>query len=258
MFRNINIIFSLCSILSSISLLSIDNPEKYYSEGEHAKTVIEREEAFNQALEAYSSIEAKNQSPFGNGTLFYNMGNTYFQLNEYAWAVYYYYRALKLQPRNQKIIRNLNIALTKLGLPEYKERKTFHYLFFFQQSLSLPEQIKTVFLLTFLIAILFSLYVWGAIKRYQALLIIPLLLWVMMMATISYSYYFSPLEGVMVENSALFRDAGEHFAQATEFPVREGSKIRVLDVTANGTWLKVLTPQGKVGYIPHRSIRLID
>lgn len=252
------LIIMLCFIFSSVSLFSKEEAEDYYYKGEQAKTVVERKEAFNQALKLYSDREERDPSSFANGNLYYNMGNTYFQLNEYGWAVYYYYRALKLQPRNEKITRNLNITLSKLGLPEYKENGVFYNLLFFQHYLSLSEQIKILFLFSLIIITIVSLYLWGVIHSMKALLILPVICWFILIITIGYSLYFSPLEGVMVENSTLYRDAGEHFAKASEAPVREGSKLKVLDVVLNGSWLKVLTPQGTVGYIPNKAIRLID
>lgn len=247
--------YFLC--LVGMPLFSHEAADAFYHKGEQAQTVAERREAFNQALRLYAKLE-ENHPESRSAALYYNIGNVYFQLGEYPWAILNYYRALNLSPRNEKILRNLNITLEKIGLPEYKQIKPTSYLFFFHNLLSFLERLQILAGLSLLILILLSLYIWGVRYGIKKLLIVLLFCWVVMLLSICYSHYFSPIEGVLVENTALYRDAGEQYAKVSEKPIREGNKLTVLDVVHNGKWLKVLTPEGKVGYIPNKAIRIIS
>ena len=62
---------------------------------------------FEQALEMYDNILA---SGVESATLYYNLGNTYYKTKEYAKAILYYEKALKLDPSNEDIKTNLEIA----------------------------------------------------------------------------------------------------------------------------------------------------
>lgn len=62
---------------------------------------------YDQALSLYSRIE---ESGLESAALFYNKGNTYYKMKSYPMAILYYEKALKLNPGNEDIRVNLEIA----------------------------------------------------------------------------------------------------------------------------------------------------
>lgn len=62
---------------------------------------------FSDALQNYLKIEEQG---FASESLFYNIGNSYFKLNEFGKSILYYERALKLNPSNEDILNNLSLA----------------------------------------------------------------------------------------------------------------------------------------------------
>ena len=62
---------------------------------------------YEQALTMYGNIENSEQE---SASLYYNMGNTYYKMKEYPKAILYYETALKLDPSNEDIKANLEIA----------------------------------------------------------------------------------------------------------------------------------------------------
>ena len=62
---------------------------------------------YEQALELFENILKTEQE---SAPLYYNMGNTYYKMKEYPMAILYYEKALKLDPGNEDIKANLEIA----------------------------------------------------------------------------------------------------------------------------------------------------
>lgn len=62
---------------------------------------------YEQAITGYNSIEAEGLE---SAALYYNMGNTYYKMKDYPHAILYYEKALKLDPSDEDIRVNLEIA----------------------------------------------------------------------------------------------------------------------------------------------------
>ncbi len=71
------------------------------------------------------------------------------------------------------------------------------------------------------------------------------------------SFYLTPIEGILIAPTGLYRDANWQQPQLLSMPLLEGIKVNVLDIKDEGKWLKIETPTGVVGYIPSSSIRII-
>ncbi|MDD4639219.1 MAG: tetratricopeptide repeat protein, partial [Bacteroidales bacterium] len=62
---------------------------------------------YQQALEEYLEIESMG---YVSAELYYNIGNTYFKLNNIPRSILWYERALKLEPSDPDIKNNLSLA----------------------------------------------------------------------------------------------------------------------------------------------------
>ncbi len=245
------------------SYLSVDSRGKIqaafadYSKGETAKTIGDREDAFNRALSTYSELEETHKPIFGNGKLYYNIANSYFQVGEYPFAALYYYRALQLMPQNEAIKSNLAVTLKKLGIQQKKEEGVFQNIFFFHFNYSLPERLWLFFLLSLGIIVFGSFSIWNRSNRMQKIAQVFALLAVVVLISIGYSQYFSPIEAVLVKASGLYRDAGYQYTKVQEEPILSGEKLEVLEIVEEGSWFKVITPEGDLGYVPQEAVRII-
>lgn len=237
----------------------LEQAEASYFAGEQATTIADRTQDFQHALQLYLGIERdhKKELAYGDGQLYYNIGNSYFQLGELPWAILYYYRTLEFSPRDHRARQNLEIARTKLGLTPPPPPSWFARTLGLQTLLSLPEKLQTFFHLGVALLMLLSAYLWmqsrwikRAIYLFSAALLFVLL-------SIGYTLYFSSLEGVLVEPSVLYRDAGTQYAVVSNQPILAGEKVYILDVRQEGQWLKVLTDQDVIGFLPYKAVRLI-
>ncbi len=231
-----------------------------YQKGENGKSVAERKQGFNAALDSYTQLEKKYKPCYGTGKLYYNLANTYFQLGEYPTAILYYYRAYNLMPRDPEVQHNLDTALEKLHLTKVESVSPIKSLFFFHTYFSLPERLIIFFYLGLALLVLFSMWIWfPAIKFLLKYAIILICIgYFLLFLSLLYSRYIEPLEGVLVKSSFLYRDKGKQYAKVLDSPSLAGLKVQILDVQAKGAWLKILTPDGTLGYVPAESLRLIS
>lgn len=242
--------------LQSGSTQQLQEAAQSYEAGEKATTFAERESGFNHALALYNELEKDYQPEFGTGKLYYNLANTYFQMGQYPLAIYNYEKALLLMPREEKVAQNLSVAKAKLGITEEKKESNFDRIFYFHYRFSLPERLQLFFLVSLLVLLISSFYLWYRQHSLKTGLMVSLIFWVIMLCSLGYTRYISPLEGIIVRSTDMYRDAGSQYAKVMDHPILAGSKVEVIDVMPNGKWLKVIT-EGQMGYVPQESIRLI-
>ena len=75
--------------------------------------------------------------------------------------------------------------------------------------------------------------------------------------SLGYTRYLSPLEGVLIQASDLYRDAGTQYAKVGKEPLPAGSTVEMLGSHPNGKWFKVLATTGAIGYVPQNAIRVV-
>lgn len=229
-----------------------------YIRGENSKTVAERKEAFNQALNIYLQLDNDYRPLFGDGKLYFNIANTYFQLEKYAYAILYGEKAKALSPRDERVERNLAIARKKLDLTQPEEHSFLEKVFFYHFYWSLPERLQAFFLAGMLCLLFASCYIWKLKSGYKKGAIFFFAVMLFLLADLTYTRFFSPLEGIVVQSAELRRDAGPQYAQVMKQPVPAGTKVEVLNTSADGLWLKILTPEGNLGYVTQNSLRVIS
>lgn len=93
------ILFLTFLFSTSLFANSFDLANKYYTEKQ-----------FHKALEIYLDLTKKTE-PTAN--LYYNIGNCYYRLNQIGNAILFYEKALKINPDDESIQKNLKIANTK-------------------------------------------------------------------------------------------------------------------------------------------------
>lgn len=232
---------------------AIKEADDSYKKGEVASSIDERKKNFNQALDKYISLEDKYHPVYGNGKLFFNIGNTYFQLGEYPRAILYYERALSLRPRDEHIQQNLKLAEEKAGVQISQNHGISKFKIF-----SLPEILVVFFGLGFVSFIFYSIYIWSKSLWAKKLAIVSLCAALFPLIGIFYYRYLAPVEAVLVHSSFLKRDAGEQYARVNDQPIPAGTTVEVIEMKDQGKWYKVITPANDVGFVPVSSIVLVD
>ena len=117
-FLIITLLFSLISLASENQLV-IAKANKAYSDGLYAN-----------AVDLYKKVIA---SGYESWDLYYNLGNSFYKVNDYASAILYYEKAKKLNPGNEDIDFNLKVTSNRITdkiepLPELFYKRWFRNL----------------------------------------------------------------------------------------------------------------------------------
>lgn len=246
-----------CSLCADDNSKLLDEAYKSYQTGENAQTIIERQKNFNRSLKIYSQLNEMFHPDFGDGKLFYDLANSYFQVEEYPSAIYYYHKALKLNPRSDKVKQNLSVAQQKAGLPTSTFVSLYDQVFFFHSKFSLPERLRTFFIFGLILIALIAWSIWKPTKRLKTPMILASICTGAMLVSVLYSGYFAPMEAVIIKSTPLYKDAGTHYATVSELPILGGNVVQVLAIQQDGKWLKVFAPSGDLGYVPSNTVKII-
>lgn len=226
-----------------------------YKRGEAAKTVAERKEAFNTALNEFLQIEKEGSPTFGTGRLYYDIGNAYFQLEDYPKAILYYSRAESLMPANDLLIHNLALARAKAGVTQ--KNKGWLNTFLLDSWLPLPRRLQLFSFFAATAILLASLWIWSGRRWLLRCAIVSAILLAAVAANLVATRYLAPIEAVVTTASFLRTDAGTAYAKVDEKPLSPGLGVEVLSLSQDQQWAKIAMPDGTFGFVPTASIELI-
>jgi len=254
------ICLSICALFASLSLTgseevylkTLADAEISYNTGMNATTISEKEAAFNRSVTLYQHILPNIQTNNGKAKLFFNLANSLYQLKNYHWAALYYYKSLHYNAGNTDTQKNLERTLEKLSVDgDFENTSIVHNDFIFASAL------HVLLGLTIFLFISCSLYIWLKNKWLKFPLVILTSSWVMLGAYTGYIQYTTPIEGLIIEATLLYRLPNQPIAQITEDPLISGRKVQVTEYTTNSEWIQIILPTGKTGFIPKKNMRLI-
>lgn len=239
-----------------ISSVTAQSTEDLFSQAND----LYKNEKFEEALKAYEQIQDKG---FRSSELYYNLGNAHYKLNEVGPSIYYYEKALKLNPLNEDVKNNLVFA-KRLALDNIEEiPKTVFQKFNdnYLQMLSYNKWAMVVIVFSFLGSLLFLLYYFadssGRKRFYFATSLISfLLLAISFLITYNqYSFSKNNQEAIIFAEKSEIRNAPTLNSDEV-FTLHEGTKVIVLDKVDN--WKKIKIADGKLGWIIDDELKLLN
>lgn len=232
--------------------------EMDYQKAEKANTLGERKKAFNQVLEGYMRLEKDYNPMYGDGKFYYNLGNAYFQLEEYPLAILNYEKGKNLLADTTKDEINLEIARQKLGIVEKKERSVLDHALFIQKW-PLPLRLQLLSMVTALLFLTLSVYIWKKIPGLKTFIFLLSVLFLILLGSAVYSRFFAPVYGIVIHPGYLYRDAGVQYAKVKENPLTPGLKVEILGYSTEGEegWMRITTPQKEFGFIKGMDVQII-
>ena len=232
---------------------------------------INVENIFSQANELYnkgSYIEAINnykeiiKNDFHSAELYYNLGNAYYRLDSIASSVYYYEKALQLNPNDREIIDNLELInktlvdeIDPITIPLIESiLNSISNIFYFETW----GYISIFF--SFLIVALFLSYYFANSSRVKRLTFVLLCISsIFMLVSLingnkGYNNYINNEYAVIYSYETDLKTE-PNYRSETLFMLHEGTKIQVLENYNN--WIKIRLVNGQVGYIQLIDVKIL-
>lgn len=222
-------------------------------------TVAYNEGAYEKAIDLYSSILENGQH---SAALYYNLGNSYYKLNDVPNSIYFYEKALLLSPNDSEILNNLGYAqqmtldaievLPETGLA--KLYKSVTDMLTFDQWAYLGVFFMFLFVLLYIVfyyARYSSRKRWAFIGSLVSLVI----------AVITVVFAFVQYQDFNADRPAIiFADeigiqAEPNSSSDEVFILHAGTKVNVLEELND--WKKIELTDGKTGWIPTKQLKLL-
>ncbi|MCX6270115.1 MAG: tetratricopeptide repeat protein [Bacteroidetes bacterium] len=218
-----------------------------------------KEKKYDAAAKEYEKVV---QNGFESAALYFNLGNSYFKMNNIPMAIWYYEKARKLNPCDEDIIFNLKLANTRITDKIESIPELFFYRWWKEiRGLFSPDgwaRITIVtFFLFFLLAAIYLLMKKVVIRKISFWLSMTLLL--ITIFTFTFAWQTSQLRKIQKE-AIIFAPAVNVKSSPDEssvdlFVLHEGSKVIITDNL--GDWYKIFIANGSVGWIPAETMKVI-
>jgi len=234
-------------------------------------TRAQNDSIFTQANEAYADAnykEAKRlyQNILKNGQasseLYFNLGNTYYKLEDLSNSIYYYEKALKLNPEDKSIQNNLAFA-ERMRLDQFErlpDSEVDKTLDDFITTFSIDTWSIIGIVCLFVAALsfgVFLLYKRTFVKRLAFGFCLGFMLFsagAFGMAQTQLQQVKSSVYGIIFqEKKVLFEEPNPN--SNTLFELHEGTKVKILDQFRS--FYKIELPDGTIGWMSTENIKTI-
>lgn len=222
------------------ALDEFEQANKYYRAGE-----------FEQAVSTYETILKHG---LASPSLYFNLGNAYYRLGKIAPTILAYERALRMAPGDEDIQHNLDLANLKTvdRIEPLPELFFIEWLRALSALLPLPT---TTWLFSACWILLFGslagLYFFSqptAVRALRAASLVGIVLAVPLGILLTTQVLQSRSHNDAIVTASVVTAKTSPDAQSIDaFVIHEGLKVKLSD--AVGNWVKVILPDGKVGWI---------
>ncbi len=214
---------------------------------------------FSEALKDYKTIAKSGKE---SADLYYNLANTYYKLNQIAPSIYYYEKALQIQPHFEDAKHNLAFA-QRMTIDAFEELpKTFmqriNEQFLYPVSYNTWAWLSVV--MAFLTGLFFLFYYFssytGKKQLYFISSFVSILLLLVFLSISFKTYHHYKKEQPAIVFSPKVSVKSEPLLSAPEsFVLHEGTKVQVENKVDD--WYKIKLSDGKIGWISKEAIKKV-
>lgn len=238
----------VCIIILMFSLVAYSQEvNKLFAEG----NTFYKEENYTRALGVYLAIEEQGME---SDDLYFNIANCYYKMNKVAPAIYYYEKALKVNPANADAKANLAFA-KRMTIDVIEELpKTFLQRFSANIIQKLPFDTWAIMavIASFLASLLFLLYYFSTSST-KKLFYFNTSIFAVFIMIVTVFFAYNNFKTVQKDRVAIIFSPKVEIMNAPSassdeiFELHEGTKVIVLDKLDN--WKKIKIADGKTGWI---------
>ncbi len=212
---------------------------------------------YTQALQLYTDIENKNVV---SDALYFNMANVYFKTNQVAPSIYYYEKALQLNPNDEDILFNLDYANRMIidniePLPQSLGQK-------FRENVILKLTYNTWAILAVIFALLFALlfllyHFSNSTSKKRLYFITSIITAVIVLINVAFAHQNKKIVqstkyAIVFAAQTDVRSAPTQTGEIN-FELHEGTKVKVLETLDD--WKKIKLADGNTGWIHTEDIK---
>ena len=213
---------------------------------------------YELAINLYESLLQKGISP----VLYYNLGNSYYQVNKIGKAILNYERALRIDPGNDDIRTNLELARAKT-IDKVTYDPGFFYVSWIKSIVNIVGIDSWAFiavsLFVLMLASLFTFLMSNNIRLKQMSIISCITSFLLFILANIFAWQqkrdFDSNDAIILSTSAIVRSTPS--SDGTNlFVVHEGLKVTIVDSSMKD-WIEISLGDGKAGWITTSDIEKI-
>jgi tetratricopeptide (TPR) repeat protein len=215
--------------------------------------------SYNEALKIWTDIY---NTGYRSANLNYNIGNAYFKLNNIPGAILFYERAYRLNPADENINYNLQIARTLIvdrfqEIPELFFVRWYNFMSLFLSTNSWAKISIGSFILCLLLS---SLYIYSSRYRHKVIgFWLALFFFILTLASFAFTVRNKSLvydSHKAIISSPLVSGKSSPDNSGTDlFVLHEGTKVSIEDEV--GEWFEIRLSDGNKGWVPVNSLNII-
>ena len=215
---------------------------------------------YSKALDIYKQIEKQlNENNENSFKLYYNLGCTYYRLNDIANARYYFEKAKRIKPFDKDLNKSLNLLLTKVKDKEKKVKEGFFLNIYKKMYLSFGLNTLTVVAIIFFLAVFLILGMLVS-NRYDKKKLYYGLGISLFLFLLSFSLFYSRYKFTFQKEGIVFANEVEVFSEPNTsstvlFKLHKAAKVKIED-NLNG-YVHISLPDGLNGWIDRQYIKEI-
>jgi len=224
----------------------------------NAATKAYNEANYRLAIDYYEKIL---EDGFHSAALYYNMGNAYYKQNKIGQSIYYFEKALLLNPTDAEVLKNLGFAqkMTIDAIPTKEENglRRAYEQFISKYSLRFWSLVAIG---TMLLGVFSYLFYYIARNPKQKRVGFSLSLLLFTASVLSYTNGFFLEESLREDNPAIIFETAKVLSEPNNlgiqsFELNEGTKVQVLE--SFETWVKVQISDGQTGWLKENQLKLL-
>ena len=226
----------------------INNANKQYSEGLYTK-----------AIENYQKVIDKG---YTSSELFFNLGNSYFKMNDLPSSILFYERARRLAPNDDDIQFNLKIANSRIPDKIEKVPELFFKQWWnsFYNMFSVNNWAKITILMFVISLVFIGVFILSKQRRIKIINFwLGVLFFLVFVFSFSLSYqkyiYSQKHHEAIVFTPTITIKSSPNFNSVDLFVIHEGSKLIITDKVDD--WFEIRIANGGVGWLLQSSVKII-
>ncbi len=248
-------IFIFFIIFSNSFLFAETNPHQIFNEA----NAYYSQKDYTKAIEKYEQLIKQGNI---SANIYYNLANAYYRNNNIGKAILYYNKAKRLNPNDDDI--NLNLQLAKLKTVDRIQPLPKFFLSKWIEDISKSQSPETFAIFAIIFSFigfgLLTIYIYARksstkkLSFFTGIASLIIMIAFVLLAFQSNSYRTSDKEGVIISASAYIKSSPDQTATDL-FILHEGTEIEVLDKVAN--WSKIRIANGSQGWVENNKFEKI-